>query len=245
MTTKSDRVLVDVTIAAPIESVWKALRDPDQIRNWFGWDAETLADEIDFIFIQHAQDDLSAGRLQFGDWEGSSDRFEVTQTAHGTRLKVIRHGPVVAGWEGIYEEMTEGWRSFVQQLRLALERHSGHRRRTIYLSGGGTAAMPRALLGLPGGDTPGAPFAGLLPTGDRIEGVLWHTSPYQTGLLVPAWGQGLLVVMDRPATPDRAGGGSATLTTYGLSDVELAGLAERWRDWWQRHYPEQMQNLCG
>ena len=39
------RVVVDVTIAAPIERVWQALRDPALVAQWFGWDYDKLVDE--------------------------------------------------------------------------------------------------------------------------------------------------------------------------------------------------------
>ena len=41
------RVVVDVTIAAPIERVWQALRDPALLAQWFGWDYDKLAAEIE------------------------------------------------------------------------------------------------------------------------------------------------------------------------------------------------------
>ena len=50
-----DHVLVEVTVPAPADAVWAALRDPQKIKQWFGWDADTLKDEIDFIFVTHAQ----------------------------------------------------------------------------------------------------------------------------------------------------------------------------------------------
>ena len=48
--TAPDRVLIEILIAAPIEVVWQALRDPAEIRRWFGWDYAQLVEEIDMIF---------------------------------------------------------------------------------------------------------------------------------------------------------------------------------------------------
>ena len=39
-------VAVEVTIAAPIETVWRALRDRDDLRRWHGWEDPTLDEEI-------------------------------------------------------------------------------------------------------------------------------------------------------------------------------------------------------
>jgi uncharacterized protein YndB with AHSA1/START domain len=49
---KSDRVIIEVVVAAPIDTVWRALRDPVEIRRWFGWEHPGLAEEVDYIFHQ-------------------------------------------------------------------------------------------------------------------------------------------------------------------------------------------------
>ena len=43
----SEPVLFDVVIAAPADTVWRALRDRTEIRRWFGWDYDGIDDEID------------------------------------------------------------------------------------------------------------------------------------------------------------------------------------------------------
>lgn len=232
---RTDRVIVDVTIAAPIDTVWQAVCDPDQISNWFGWDAETLKDEIDFIFSQHAHPDAALHVLQFDEYEGIQDRFELTAEGNGTRLRVVRAGPAEDGWENVFEEMTEGWLTFVAQLRFGLEQHRGEKRRTLYFSGKAVRAipLPQAALGLSGVSSGSV----ALPTADLAQGPAWHSSAFQTGIAVPGWGQGLLVVMDRPVTPDRPfGGGSAVLTTFGLDDQAFENLRGRWADWWAERY---------
>lgn len=232
---QTDRVIVDLTIVAPIDTVWQALTDPDQISNWFGWDAETLKDEIDFIFVQHARADAERHVLQFDEYEGIRDRFELTGDGPGTRLRVLRTGPADDGGESQFDEMAEGWLTFIEQLRFGLERHRGEKRRTLYFSGKAQQAipLPQAALGVDG-DFMGSVS---LPTADLAQGSAWHRSAFQTGIAVPGWGQGLLVVMDRPVTPDRPfGGGSAVLTTFGLDDQAFETLRNRWAAWWAERY---------
>lgn len=36
--TESDPIIVEVTVAAPPDAVWRALRDPAEIRRWHGWE---------------------------------------------------------------------------------------------------------------------------------------------------------------------------------------------------------------
>jgi hypothetical protein len=38
----ADRVVVEVTVAAPVDVVWHALRDSAEIRRWFGLHAVTF-----------------------------------------------------------------------------------------------------------------------------------------------------------------------------------------------------------
>jgi hypothetical protein len=224
--------IAEVTIAVPRALVWQALREPGEIGCWFGWDADTLAGEIKDIFIDNAEADAASGTLQFSEWEGVSDRFELEERDGKTVVRIVRRGPVPAGgWGEVYDEVVEGWISFLQQLRLYLERHRYDARRTLRFS---TDAGPGVIeaVGMIGAGGSGTHFIRELSTGDRITGELWHWSRHQVGVTVEDWGGGLLIVTDRPQ-----GGGSALLTTYGLDDVTFAGLETRWRTWWETMYP--------
>ena len=70
-----DRLLVELTIAAPADEVWEAMRDPAKLNAWFGWEAESLPAEIEYIFVTHAKRDEDKRVLFF---EGVPDRFELT-----------------------------------------------------------------------------------------------------------------------------------------------------------------------
>lgn len=227
------RALTEVRILAPIATVWAHLRDPALIANWFGWDAETLAEEIRFIFGTAVADE-AAHRLDFGEWEGSSDHFELQPDPVGTMLRITRRSAVAPAAD-TYDAVIEGWISFAAQLRLLLENHPGQQRRTIYLSGKFPDGDPplSTVLNLQGlrdaaiGSTYGADLA----LGDTIEGTAWHRSRHQIGLQVPAWGDGLLIVTDSP------GGGNVIATTFGLSDADFATLKDRWDTWWAATWP--------
>ena len=239
--TQDDRqVLIETTIAAPIDAVWRALREREQLRNWFGWDAETLAGEIDFIFFAHAEADEAAHVLQFGEWEGICDAIELAGDDSETTVSVVRRGPVV-DWAGAYQDVPEGWVTFVQQLRLLLDGHPGAGRRTLYLSGAAKSgvAEPREALGISRliAKPDGAEYSVSLPTGETISGLVWHRTHFELGLNVTEWGDGLLVVSDMGVSGRRAnGGGSALLTTFGLDEAVFRELEERWRAWWNVHY---------
>lgn len=243
MTDTLKQVLVDVTIAAPIETVWRALRDPAQIENWFGWDASSLAEEIKYIFVDNATGDEANRVIQFDEWEGEgiSENVELTRVEGGTRLRLVRAGGAPIDWTGVYEDISQGWVNFFQQLRLALELHPGEARRTIYLSGESRPGVgePSAELGL--GEAadlaPGQDYAARLGTGDSASGKVWYETHFQIGLTVDQWNDGLLVVTDMGVSPRRPhGGGSVLLTTYGLAAEDFAALETRWKQWWSARY---------
>ena len=60
----AERVLVDMEVDAPVGVVWAALRDPAEVRRWFGWDDVGLAAEIEEIFVERAQVDELFARPQ-------------------------------------------------------------------------------------------------------------------------------------------------------------------------------------
>ncbi len=238
---KTEQVIVDITIAAPVDAVWPSLREPGMIKTWFGWDAPSLEEEIDFIFVKSATGDAERGIVQFGEWEGSSDRIELEAVPGGTRLRLIRSGGAPIDWTGVYEDITQGWINFFQQLRLALELHAGAERRTLYLSGAAEPGIgePSAELGLTHttGLAPQMPYVARLATGEDMEGVVWYQTHFQTALTVEGWGNGLLVVSDMGVSSKRPnGGGSVLLTTYGLSDAAFSALEQRWKGWWDARY---------
>lgn len=239
----ADRVLVEMTIAAPADAVWDALTDPAKIYNWHGWDDPSLRDEVEFIYVKYGRPD-HATRI-FG-FEGMGDRFEVEARGGQTVLRVIRAVPDGESWDDVYEDMVEGWISFVQQLRLAVESHGVGPRRTIYLSG--SDAVPSEALGLADllATPPGQPISVTLATGDRIDGIAWHRTSWQFGMTVPQWGDGLLIVTDKSKTSETPDGrGMVILTTYGLSDADFDALETRWTNWWNVTFAPAKEQGCG
>lgn len=124
-----DPVVAEVTIAAPTADVWRALREPQLIRRWHGWDHEGLEAEIVAIYLDDvgvAEDALT--------FDTGAGRFELEDHDDATTVRVRRAPPAgAATWHGVYDEINEGWLTFLQQLRYYLERHPGEERRTLLL----------------------------------------------------------------------------------------------------------------
>ena len=231
-----DHVLVEVTVPAPADAVWAALRDPAKIKDWFGWDADTLKDEIDFIFVTHAEADEASRTVTF---VGVNDRYEVEAKGETTSLvRVVRSAPA-GDWSDVFDGMIEGWISFTQQLAFAFARHPGQPRRTIFFSGPPRAdRLGRSALGLDAAPAPGEPYAMPLGPDADATGQVWFVARHQIGVTVDAWGDGLLVVLDSPPKEDKRPRGATmlTLTTYGLSDAAFADLEGHWKGWWDERF---------
>ena len=236
MTTFS-RALIEVTIAAPADEVWRSLRDRERIAQWFGWEYDSLVAEIELIFFTYGRADDAARTLSFR----KGDRIEVEPHGAGCVLRIVRPAPTADhDWEDIFEDVTQGWIAFVLQLRFALERHATDKRRTLFLSGSPQAAnrlLAARALGLPATGAPGTAYAITASMGDALAGRIWHRGRHQLALTVDGLGDGLVVAMDRAPDAKYAHGHSQViLTTYGLSDRAFDELAARWRTWWSERF---------
>jgi hypothetical protein len=239
--TESEVVVVEVAVAAPAAVVWRALRDPAQLRRWFGWEYDGLAEEIDMIFVSGA----TASEADLVIEPQGGDRIRLEHRGETTVLRVTRAAQAQGEtWDASYDEIDTGWLTFLQQLRLALERHPGQPRRTLRLAGrrreGDAAPLARAL-GLEQAAVLGAAerYDVVTAVGEPLSGEVWFTTDALTGLTVEAYGDGLLVLADEPAQGSPPHGrATALLTTYGLDDAAFAALRERWTGWWEARFDE-------
>jgi hypothetical protein len=234
-----DVPVIEVTIAAPPDQVWRALREPDLIRRWHGWQFDGLDDEVRLIYFDHATADPDRYTLLLGD----GDRFTLHPVDGGTIVRITR-APIGSNpeWDAYYDDINEGWTTFLRHLRFGLERHALAERRTILLRGAGPDVPVLAALGLAeAAELPigaryqvAVPTTGAVPTGDVLTGEVYARTGRQWMFTVDGLGDGLLIVARQPAAPDRLDGhGMVLLTVYGLGDEEFAAVERRWTDWWE------------
>jgi uncharacterized protein YndB with AHSA1/START domain len=204
---------VEVVVEAPADAVWRALTDPQEIRRWFGWDYEGLDAEIRFIFVDHATAH-GQERLQ-GD---NGQAIEVEPDGPRTVVRAVYPGPLGdASWDDLYDEVIQGWRTFLQQLRFYLEGHAGQDRRTVFLAGQ---------------VVPAEAFAALEAA---APGATWDLGRHQRSVAVDRWGGGLVsLVTAQPRDSGQPAGGQLTVTTYGLDDASFGQVEASWTAWWER-----------
>jgi len=236
MTEPSDRgkPALEVYIAADPETVWRALRDPDLVRRWLGWHYDGLDDEVRLIFVDHVRaDDMQHTLVLRG-----GDTFTLAPAPEGVVVRVTRAPRGTdPDWDAYYDDITEGWTAFLQQLRFAVERHGLAERQTVALTGTlqDHASPLHAALGLTDAvrRPVGTRYQAILPTGDQISGAVIAHPGHQHVLGVDQLGDGLLVLAERPASDAQPNGAAMVLlTAYGLPDHQLADLSRRWNSWW-------------
>jgi len=126
----SEPVLFEIVIAAPAATVWRALRDREEIRRWFGWDYDNFDAEVEMIFFGDVAVDDAARTLDFG----SMGRLALADHDDQTAVTFARAAPDGKdSWDGVYDDVNEGWLTFTQQLRFMLERHPGQDRETVHV----------------------------------------------------------------------------------------------------------------
>jgi uncharacterized protein YndB with AHSA1/START domain len=207
--------VLEVSIDAPPDTVWRAVSDPAEIRRWFGWDTPGLDDEIRYIFIDHATQ-VPPRRIEMG-----LHTIEIIPDGSRSVVRVVAPGDLAdARWDDIYDAMEEGWRTFFHQLKWYLERRAGQARRTIYLSG----------------QVPGPAVVAALDA--AAPGEAWQASRHQRAVAPSAGGVDLVsVVSPKPLASDEPAKLNVTVTTYGLDDAAFEALKGEWTERWSTIAP--------
>ncbi|SER70686.1 hypothetical protein SAMN05216188_11490 [Lentzea xinjiangensis] len=154
-------VRIEITVAAPVDEVWQSFRDREKLRHWHGWDIPELDDEIDHIYFRDVEEDGTTLVVQ------GHDTFALTPVPEGTRVVLTRAPKGTSPeWDEYYDDITEGWITFLHQLKFAHEFHPGEERRTLFWP----AEVDLGVTGEP-----------------------FFSSAHQRGVVIGEWGPGLLV----------------------------------------------------
>jgi uncharacterized protein YndB with AHSA1/START domain len=196
---------VEVEVGAPRDAVWRALTEAPEVRRWFGWEYEGLADEVDFIFVQAATP-KPPDRIEFADG-GPGQVIELDERSPLTLVRVLKEGEPPA--DDVYDAEIEGWWCFLHQLAHYLERHDGQERRTVHLSGRASQSALLADLERHAGEPVARPSR--------------HVAVAHTR-------DGSLAVMESAAALDAAEPSDTklTVTAYELDDEGFGELRESW-----------------
>lgn len=81
----------EVVLEAPLEEVWEALTEPDQVEEWFSEDGE----ERELAIVE-----VETGRRVAYTWDDGNVAIEVEEVENGTRVVVTETGE--PGWNAVF-----------------------------------------------------------------------------------------------------------------------------------------------
>jgi uncharacterized protein YndB with AHSA1/START domain len=152
----------EIIIDAPIEAVWKALTDAEELTRWFCDKARVIPGQGGRMWSAWGEADLESGEKTIEVWEpGKRLRLEMVPSSHNsgpaataahlitvpivmeytletregkTVLRLVHSGiPDAPEWDGFYEGTRAGWPMFFIGLRHYLQKHSGEHRDSIVM----------------------------------------------------------------------------------------------------------------
>jgi len=81
----------EVVLEAPLDEVWEAVTDPDQVDEWFSEDGE----ERELVV-----EEVETGRRVAYTWEEGAVAIELEEVGDGTRVVVTETGE--PGWNAVF-----------------------------------------------------------------------------------------------------------------------------------------------
>jgi len=204
-------VEAEITIDADAATVWRALTEGEQLKQWFPLDARVTPGEGGAVW-------LSWGEGM--DWEAPIALWEPNQHLRTTDpppgkgavdyyiesrggetvLRIVQSGFGAEAWEDELDTLDSGWRAFLGTLRNYLQHHRGEQRSLAYFRHPAVEmtrreAFPKMLeaLGVPL-VRPGETFAGELFTG--VASVA--APPVNLSGALENWGRGFLMIEVEP-----------------------------------------------
>lgn len=229
----------EILISATPDVVWRNLREPALIVEWHGWDDPGLDAEIQQLYVDHAVVEEEGSTLVLG---GHRIRLEPTESDEGTAtvLQLTRTPPVGEDgmdWDAIYDDVDEGWATFLHTLQFRLDRHPEDRRRTGFWWGRTIdpyGPRPVVALGLGVLDDlhTGEAYEATLAGGQEVAGEVWFRTPHQVGITVADWGDGLLVLAESPSLFPPHAAAMMVASFYDMADEEREAVVDQLNAAW-------------
>jgi uncharacterized protein YndB with AHSA1/START domain len=256
-----------VTIDAPVETVWRALTEAEELTNWFPLEARVTPGEGGVIRLSWGGN--MAGEAPITIWEpnrhfrwveGDDPDTQVVvefflETQKGkTVVRLVDSGfSTGADWEDYYDSKHCGWDFELRSLQHYLELHGGARRHAVWARKKITLSREEAwsrLLG-PGGLARKGSLEGLkarnryavtAATGDHLEGVVHTYYPqWQFGATVENLQDSLLRVELEPGV-----NGALTayvwLSSWRLPEAEVTAFHDRWTAQLETLFPKAIED---
>jgi uncharacterized protein YndB with AHSA1/START domain len=247
----------EITIDAPIEAVWKAISDAEELTRWFvdqagvdpgvggsieiSWDGGEKGRNTIDVWEPNQKLRLSKTLPGAADAQGESAPLVLEYTLERrdgkTVLRLVHSGiPSGPEWDSFYDGTNSGWPSFFRTLRHYLEHHRGKPRATIKMIGKLPGSVAESWTSLTGPDGFGfTPVAGQLfstrtGVGDPVHGaVVFVNAPGMLEITIDELDKAFLAHAAAPAGPNQFA--YTVLSVYGKSPEEVEAIRAKWQPW--------------
>jgi uncharacterized protein YndB with AHSA1/START domain len=147
----------EIVIDAPLEAVWKAISDGEELTRWFvqeasveprvggtltfSWDGEEKGHNRIDAWEPNRKLRLTSMPFEMGaaKYDGTTpmvNEYTLERRGNKTVLRLVCSGiPDAPEWDGFYDGTDSGWDSFLRTLRHYLEHNAGKPRTTIKVIG--------------------------------------------------------------------------------------------------------------
>jgi len=144
----------EITIDAPVEAVWKAITEADELVRWFPMDCRTTPGPGGTIWFSWRGSTEGEAKIEIWEpnrrlrtsWEAGdpektgtpvrlADEYTLTaQGANSTKLRLVSSGfGKHASWDGMYDCIRRGWQFELRGLKHYLERHRAQNRAVAWV----------------------------------------------------------------------------------------------------------------
>lgn len=239
------KIDLSIELDAPVEAVWKAISDAEELRRWYPLNAAVEPGVGGSVTLDWGPGCAGTGRIVAWDegehlryaeeWPGMEESqavavdYRIESSGGRTVLRMVHSGfSADEDWAEMIDTMDSGWRYFLWNLKHYLERHRGTPRRMVWERRRIGVPKPEAWERLFGA---GGLVAGSLPVeeGGRVrlwsghEGTVQMSNPpIHVGGVVAALNDAALLIELEP------GQGAYTLgvwlSLYGLPDATAESL---------------------
>jgi uncharacterized protein YndB with AHSA1/START domain len=248
----------EIVIDAPIESVWKAITDAEELTRWFVEEATVEPGVGGTIAISWGGAEKGKSRIEV--WEPNHklrlakmppdtgtatldaqtpmiQEYTIERRDGKTVLRLVHSGiPDTPDWDGFYDGTNAGWPSFFRALRHYLEHHRGKPRSSIKIVGKLPGSLEDCWARLTGpegfGFEPiaGRTFSTRAGSGDTLHGdVVFAKGPSMLELTIAELDEAFFAHAMACAGANQFV--YTVLSVYGKSETEVEVIRGRWHTW--------------
>ena len=248
----------EIVVDAPIESVWKAIADAEELTRWFVDEATVEPGVGGTIAISWGGAEKGESRIEV--WEPNHKlrlvkmlpdtgtatldaqtpmitEYTIEHRDGKTVLRFVHSGiPDTPDWDGFYDGTNVGWPSFFRALRHYLEHHRGKPRSWIKIVGKLPGSLEDAWARLTGpegfGFEPiaGRTFSTRTGSGDPLHGdVVFAKGPSMLELTIAELDEAFFAHSMACAAGNQYV--YTVLSVFGKTESEVAAIRGRWHTW--------------